>query len=107
MRFLGAGPQPTLSATVKLDATAPRITKARFVKRRNGRVWLSVSAVDAVSGVARLQFAPNRNRPWAWRSYRGRTSNRTKQPFIWVRTADGAGNVSAWKKIVIPAKRNR
>ena len=45
-----------------VDATAPTITKARFVKRRNGRVWVSVAAVDAGSGVAqhrvRVQAQP-------------------------------------------------
>ncbi len=90
-----------------VDATAPTITKARFVKRRNGRVWVSVAAVDAGSGVAQIEFASKRNHPRGWRSFLGTTSNRTKQPFIWVRIADGAGNVSAWKKILLPAKRGR
>ncbi len=107
VRFLGAGSQPTLNATVKLDATAPTITKARFVKRRNGRVWMTVAAVDSGSGVAQLQFAPKRNHPWPGAAIVVKTSNRTKQPFIWVRIADGAGNVSAWKKILLPAKRGR
>jgi hypothetical protein len=30
---------------------------------------------------------------------------RIRQSFIWVRTADGAGNVSDWQKIALPAKR--
>ena len=52
VRFPDVGAQPPLDETVKLDATAPTITKARFVKRRNGRVWVSVAAVDTGSGVA-------------------------------------------------------
>jgi hypothetical protein len=103
VKFVTAGGKTaTASATVKLDDRAPVLGKAKVVRQKHGRTTVKVPASDAGSGLAYVQFAPNKGRLWAWRAYLKRVSVRTKKHFIWVRTADAAGNVSAWTKIRFP-----
>jgi hypothetical protein len=89
----------SLTAEVKLDDKAPILTKPRYIDetqtnhKQHGRIWLTVPAADPASGVEYMQFAEGPD-PWAWRSFVRTVSVRTKQNFIWVRTADAAGNVS-------------
>ena len=108
VRFAGAGTEqtPVMPTTVKLDDKAPVINKPRSLRKQLARTWLTVPAVDPASGVAFMQFAADRKRPWAWRRYTANVSVRAKQTFVWVRTADAAGNVSAWQKISFGAKNN-
>lgn len=58
--------------------------------------------VDPASGVKYMQFAPSKAHPFSWRSHLAKASVRTRQSFIWVRTADAAGNVSGWRKVAFP-----
>ena len=98
----------TLTSNVKLDDKAPVVSKPRYVdeaksgKAGQSRVFLNVPATDPASGMRYIQFAQNKKNPWGWAAYTSKTSVRTNQHFIWVRTADKAGNVSGWQKIVFP-----
>ena len=109
VRWEGGGVDPSLTATagVLLDDKAPVVSNRRYVyenrvKGKRYRVWVSMRTVDPASGVKYMQFAPSQARPFSWRSYLAKASVRTRQNFIWVRTADAAGNASAWRKIVFP-----
>lgn len=103
-----AGESAALTSTVKLDDKAPVVSKLRYVgeaksgKAGQSRVFLNVPATDPASGMRYIQFAQNKKNPWGWAAYTSKTSVRTNQHFIWVRTADNAGNVSGWQKIVFP-----
>jgi cadherin-like protein len=95
----------TLTITRAADTKAPTFT-ARFLKSKNGRVWVSVKAADiSGSGVNKLQLAIRRDRPLPWRKFVVNPSTVTKQHVIWVRVSDVAGNVSAWKKVSLPKAR--
>jgi hypothetical protein len=111
VRWVGPGVDPGLTATagVLLDDKAPVVSNDRYayenrVKGRRYRVWAAMRTVDPASGVKYMQFAPSKARPYSWRSYLPKASVPTRKSFIWVRTADAAGNVSAWRKIVFPRK---
>jgi hypothetical protein len=105
VRFVIPGsPTMTLTANVKLDDKAPVVSKPRYLARSKGSIKVSVPATDRASGVRFTQFAPHVKHPWRWTRYSAKPSVRTKQTFIYVRTADAAGNVSAWQKIAFPAK---
>jgi hypothetical protein len=95
----------TLTANVKLDDKAPVVSKPHYLARSKGSIKVSVPATDQVSGVRFIQFAPNVKHLWGWTRYTAKPSVRTKQTFIYVRTADAAGNVSVWQRIAFPAKR--
>jgi hypothetical protein len=94
----------TLTANVKLDDKAPVVSKPHYVAKNKGSIKVSVPATDRASGVRFTQFAPTVKHPWRWTRYTAKPSVRTKQTFIYVRTADAAGNISAWQKIAFPAK---
>jgi hypothetical protein len=109
VRWQGEGIDPSLAATagVLLDARAPVVSNDRYVyenrvEGKRYRVWVAMRAADPASGVKYMQFAPSRAHQFSWRSYLAKASVRTRQSFIWARTADAAGNVSPWRRIVFP-----
>jgi hypothetical protein len=111
VRFVGDGvdPKRTISTEVLVDDAAPTFKKAAYVdewraKGRRTRVWISVAAQDSPAGVKYMQFAVDRAKPKPWFLFTGTVTLGTGGTFVWVRTADGAGNVSGWRKVAFPAK---
>ena len=110
VRFTGTNvdAKKTLSADVMVDAKAPTLTSKYVDERRvhgkRTRVWISLDAKDGASGPTFVQLARDLKKPWSWFDGAETASFRTNGSAVWVRVADGAGNVSAWKRVTFPKK---
>ena len=105
---LAAGVDPTKTFTddIILDESIPVITTAALLvgvgssnaaKAHTYRARLR--AADAISGVARAQFASNKSKPLKPQKYASTLLIRTSSKPRWVRVADRAGNFSKWKAL--------
>jgi hypothetical protein len=90
VRYDWPSPAAAYKKHVVLDLERPKVRAAAIV---NGR--LRISAVDRVSGLARVQYATDRRRP---RSVAFKRSIAVRGA-SWVRVIDRAGNHSAWSRI--------
>lgn len=108
VRFVGDGLDPTTTVTddIILDETPPAAVSARVAGRstrgcpaaaHGSCVRLSVTARDASSGVASVQFARDRRHPWAARAFKRHLS--LAQTPRWVRARDRARNLSRWRPV--------
>lgn len=101
-------------ATVKVDGTAPAMTKlapsAHVVRSADGKVTVRWAATDA-AGVTSYQWRTRRTSTGAWSTPAGTTAaTRTFSlaPDTWyiaVRARDAAGNYSEWREtsVIVPA----
>ncbi len=90
----------TFTAAVTVRVPRSLLPAGSLVPRWPVRVWFALAAQPAAP--ARLQFAEDTERPWAWRPYTGDITIRTRQHAIWIRFADTLGAVSTWTKVTIP-----
>ncbi len=90
----------TFTAAVTVRVPRSLLPAGSLVPRWPVRVWFALAAQSAAP--ARLQFAEDPERPWAWRPYTADITIRTRQHTIWIRFADTVGAVSTWTKVTIP-----
>lgn len=89
--YLPASGQPVVvSDDIVLDQTVPSVVSASVTRS------LRVRARDARSGVAKMQVTRNRSHPGSWRRFRSKSAPPRGHRKLYVRVADGAGNVSRW-----------
>ena len=90
----------TFTAAVTVWVPRSLLPVGSLVPRWPARVWFTLAAQTAAP--ARLQFAEDPERPWAWRPYTSAITVRTRQHAIWIRFAETSGAISTWTKVTIP-----
>ncbi|UDF12431.1 ThuA domain-containing protein [Antiquaquibacter oligotrophicus] len=90
------------SVTVKIDTTVPTVDGNLVVDPEDAEDrTLEITAADATSGVASIQYSSNGGTSWT--TYTAPVALPLTAQTIQVRSTDGAGNVSAIDTVEVPA----
>jgi hypothetical protein len=95
---------PSVSASASVSVVAASSRKTQSISKLP-LVAMRIRATDELSGVARMEITPKKDRPGPARPYRMRVTLRTTAHRIYVRAQDRAGNWSSWRRIAVKTVR--